>query len=195
MATPTKVNFKIYQGGTFSEVLRWESATKGYAPITNITNAAPMVATSASHGLPPGWRGKFANVLGMVEVNALDYITVTSADSNTMTFNSINSIGFKPYVSGGVFEYNIPVDLTGYTARMQLRTKVDSPDIIHELTTENGGITISNTLKTITLNIPPTTTSVFNFSTAVHSLELVSSGGIVTPFFNGTSTLIKEVTR
>ena len=44
MATPTKVNFKIYQGGTFNEVLRWESATKGYAPITNIINAAPKVS-------------------------------------------------------------------------------------------------------------------------------------------------------
>lgn len=34
------------------------------------------------------------------------------------------------------------LDLTGCTARMQIRNKVSSPDILCELTTENGGIVI-----------------------------------------------------
>lgn len=195
MATPTKFNPKIYQGSTFKEVLRWESATKGYAPITAITKSAPMVATSAAHSIPVGWRGTFANVVGMTEVNNLGYITVSSADTNTMTFNLVNSLGYKDYISGGVFEYNVPVDLTGYTARMQIRAKLEDTTVIHELTTENSGITLNNTLKTIELTIPATTTAGFTFNTAVYSLELVSSGGIVTPFLNGTLTLVKEVTR
>ena len=195
MTSPTKLNLKIYQGSTFKETLRWESSTKGYAPITGITNAAPMVATSVAHGIPVGWRGKFSNVVGMLEVNSLDYITVTSTTTDTLTFNSINSLGFKNYVSGGVFEYNIPVDLTGFTARMQIRSKLEDPVVIHELTTENGGIEINNTTKVIELTIPATTTTGFTFNTAVYSLELASSGGIVTPFFNGTLTLVKEVTR
>ena len=195
MASPTKVNFKMYQGSTFKETLRWESSTKNYAPISGITKAAPMVVTSTGHSVPIGWRGRITNVSGMVEVNSLDYITVTDTTPNTLIFNSINSLGFKDYISGGVFEYNVPVDLTGYTARMQIRTKLEDPVVIHELTTENGGITINNTLKTIELLISATNTSGFTFSTAVHSLELVSSGGIVTPFFSGNITLVKEVTR
>ena len=37
MAAPIKLNFKVYQGSTFSETLRWESATRVYVPITNIS--------------------------------------------------------------------------------------------------------------------------------------------------------------
>ena len=56
MTQPVKINFKIYQGSTFSQVLRWESSEKGYATITAISKAAPMVITAPSHGVPTGWR-------------------------------------------------------------------------------------------------------------------------------------------
>ena len=52
MATPAKINFKVYQGSTFLEVLRWESALKAYRNITNITKSAPVVITSAAHAIP-----------------------------------------------------------------------------------------------------------------------------------------------
>ncbi len=196
MATPTKVNFKIYQGSTFKEVLRWESSTKAYAPITGITKAAPMVVTAAAHGIPAGWRVKITNVAGMTDINSADnYHTATTVATNTLTFNDINSLGYKDYVSGGVLEYNTPVDLTGFTARMQIRAKLEDTVVIHELTTENAGIVLDNVAKTIELYISATNTALFTFNTAVYSLELVSSGGIVTPFFNGTISLVREVTR
>ena len=78
---------------------------------------------------------------------------------------------------------------------MQVRGKVDSTTVIVELTTENGYIVIDNTTKTITLNIPAAITAAFTFSTAVYSLEILSGGGNVTPFCEGTITLVKEVTR
>jgi hypothetical protein len=109
--------------------------------------------------------------------------------------NDINSLGFKDYVSGGVIEYNTPVDLAGFTARMQIRATIDSTVIIQELTTSNGAIAINNTNKTITLTIPPEVTAAYTFSSAVYSLEMISNGGQVTPFCNGTITLVKEVTR
>ena len=34
MTSPVKLNFKVYQGSTFKEVLRWESSTK----VTALTN-------------------------------------------------------------------------------------------------------------------------------------------------------------
>ena len=152
MVAPTKINFKIYQGSTFKEVLRWESATKAYALITGITKSAPVVITSVGHGIPVGWRTKITNVLGMKEINSAEtYHTVTGATSDSVTINTINALGYTDYTSGGVLEYNVPVNLTGYTARMQLRLKLEDPEVLYEMTTENSGIIINNIDKTITL--------------------------------------------
>lgn len=195
MASPTKINFKLYQGSTFSETLRWESSTKVYVPISNITKSAPMVVTAPNHGTPPGWRVKITGALGMKEANTGEnYIVASDADTNTLTFNSINAIGFNTYTGNGTLEYNQPVSLVGFTGRMQLRARVEDPVVIHEMTTENSGILVNNITKTIVLQIPAATTAGFTFQTAVYSLELVN-GSTVIPFANGTFTLIKEVTR
>ena len=196
MTTPAKINFKIYQGSTFSEVLRWESSLKSYKTITGIAQAAPVVITSAAHGIPPNWRVKVTNVLGMTDINSTEnYQIVTQTTTDTVTINSINSLNYRAYISGGILEFNQPVDLTGFTARMQIRSDIDSTAVIAELTTANSGIVIDNTQKTITLLISATNTALFSFTTAVYDLELVSSGDQVTPFCGGIITLVKEVTR
>jgi hypothetical protein len=196
MSTPAKINFKLYQGSTFNEVLRWESSVKSYKPITGITKSAPLVVTSTAHGIPVEWRVRFTNITGMTELNNSEtYYSVTSTTTNNITINDVNSLGFKDYVSGGVIEYNTPIDLTGFTARMQIRAKIDDTIVIKELTTGNGSIAVNNTTKTITLTIPAEITAAFTFSTAVYSLEMISSGGQVTAFCSGTITLVKEVTR
>lgn len=196
MTAPTKINFKIYQGSTFKEVLRWESSTKAYAPISGITKSAPVVITSVGHGIPVGWRAKITNVLGMKEINSAEtYHTVTSVTTDDVTINAINALSYTDYTSGGVLEYNMPVDLTGYTARMQLRLKLEDIEVVHEMTTENSGIVIDNTNKTIELNISAVNTALFTFTSAVYSIELISATSEVTPFANGVFTLVKEVTR
>lgn len=195
MTAPVKLNYKIYQGSTFQEVVRWESATKVYVPITNITKTAPMVVTAANHGAPAQWRVKITGVAGMKEVNSTDYVTATAVDTNTLTFNQINATGYTAYTSGGILEYNQPVDLSGFTARMQIREKLTSDVVLQELTTTNGKIVLDNVGKTITFSLTATETTAFTFNTAVYSLELVSSGGQVTQLITGTLTLVKEVTR
>lgn len=191
---PVKLNYKIYQGSTFRQTLRWESSTKVYTPITNITKAAPMVVTAVGHAAPVGWRAKISNVNGMKEVNSTEYLTITSTTLDTVTFNQVNSLGYTAYTSGGVLEYNMPVDLSGYTARMQIREKLDSTEVIHTLTSENGGIILDNTLKTISLYISETNTALFNFQQAVYGLELVNSTDTLV-FATGSLVLQKEVTR
>lgn len=194
MSSPIKLNFKIYQGSTFRQVLRWESSTKAYIPITGITKSAPVVVTAPAHGAPLGWRAKVTNTNGMKELVALDYQTITSKTDDSVTFNQVNSLGFTTYASGGILEYNVPVPLTNYSARMQIREKLTSDTVIHELTTENLGVTINLEQSTITLYIPESITKTFEFTSAVYSLELVS-GSEVTPFAGGNITLQREVTR
>lgn len=191
-----KLNYSIPQGSTFNEVLRWESSEKQYIPITGVTKAAPVVITATTHGLVTGWRVKFTDIVGMKELNSSStYHTCTVLTADTISINAINSLSYTAYTSGGVVEYNKPIDLTGMTARMQLRSKVESDVVIHELTTENGGITLNNVTKEIKLNIPAATTAGFTFNTAVYNLEIIDSLGTVTNFARGTITLIKEVTR
>jgi hypothetical protein len=198
MAAPAKINFSMYQGSTFNEVLRWESSRKIYKPITNITQAAPCVVTATAHGIPDGWRVKITNVGGMKEINSADvYHVITRLTDDDIELNAINSIAYTPYTSGGIVEYNEPVPLTGYTARMQLRTKIDDVTPIDEYTTVNGKLIISYTpgqVATIQILVPATDTALYTFKTAVYSLELINDTTVV-PFATGTITLVKEVTR
>lgn len=195
MTAPTKLNFKMYQGSTFREVIRWESSTKVYKAITGITKAAPVVITSTAHGIPVGWRAKITNVAGMTAINSADtYYQVTDVTANTVTINSLNTLGFTDYVSGGVLEYNEPMDLTSMTARMQIRSSLTSGSIIAEYTTTNSNIAIDNALKTITIQVPATVTAGYTFLTAVYSLELVQ-GATVYQIITGNISLTPEVTR
>lgn len=90
---------------------------------------------------------------------------------------------------------NNPIDLTGFTARMQIRASRTAAAFIHELTTGNGGITLGGVAGTIALLISDTDTAAFTFKTAVYDLELISAGGIVTRLLEGSVTLSKEATK
>ena len=199
MQQPAKLNYKVYQGSTFNELYRWESETKVYEPITAISKSAPCVITTQNPTqIPVGWRARVVGAGGMREVNQPnpdDYYIVTGATGSTVTFNQVNSLQYTAYTSGGVLEYNQPVDLTGYNARMQIRETVDSDVVLHEATTQNGQIILNNTYKTIEILIPAAATTGFTFTTAVYSVELFNASGVVVPFLAGNLTLVPEVTR
>ncbi len=86
-----------------------------------------------------------------------------------------------------------PVDLTGRTARMQLRRTVDSAEVVHTMTTENGGITLGGAAGTVTMSIPATTTATFTHD-GVYDLEIVN-GSSVDRLVQGGYSVSKEVTR
>lgn len=199
MQQPAKLNYKVYQGSTFNELYRWESETKVYEPITSISKSAPCVITTQnSTQIPPGWRARVVGAGGMREINqpnSDDYYVVTGATGSTVTLNQVNSLQYTAYTSGGVLEYNQPVDLFGYSARMQIRETVDSTVVLHEATTQNGQIILNNTYKTIEILIPAAATTGFTFTTAVYSVELFNASGVVVPFLTGNLTLVPEVTR
>jgi hypothetical protein len=195
MTTPVKVNFKIYQGSTFEEILRWASGTKAYRNISSISRSAPCVINCLNHGMPKDWRFKVTNVAGMKEINSDSiYYIANEITSDAITINSLNSLNYSSYTSGGIVEYMVPVSLTGYTARMQLRQKVSSEEVILELNTSNGGIELDPVASTIKLHISADQTQELNFSSCVYSLEMVKSGR-VTQLISGSMSLEKEVTR
>jgi hypothetical protein len=90
---------------------------------------------------------------------------------------------------------SVPVDLTGYTARMQVRPVVQSPTVIISLTTENGRITLGGATGNITLNLDAETTAAIEQPNGVYDLELESADGTVTALLGGRVRFPREVTR
>lgn len=88
-----------------------------------------------------------------------------------------------------------PVDITGYTARMQIRASVTDPTVLLELTTEDGLIILGTTDGKITLFLDAVTTAAITWDRGVYDLELVSPTGYVTRLLKGNITIDKEVTR
>jgi len=88
-----------------------------------------------------------------------------------------------------------PLNLTGYTARMQLRASYTAPDIIVELTTENGRLVITPLTGVVTLLLSALTTAAFVAKNYVYDLETVSSTGFVTRVLQGEAIVSPEVTR
>lgn len=89
---------------------------------------------------------------------------------------------------------NVPVNLTGYTARLQARIDVDETDTILSLTT-GAGITLGGAAGTITLDQSAAQTAVLPAGEYVYDLELQSSGGVVTRLLQGELNISAEVTR
>jgi hypothetical protein len=100
---------------------------------------------------------------------------------------------------------NVPIDLTGYSGRMQIRSNIDSPTPIITLSSsldaDGTGLNFSGsngttppTSGSIGIYISAASSSAFTFTTAVYDLEIVS-GSRVTRILEGGVSLSREVTR
>jgi len=86
-----------------------------------------------------------------------------------------------------------PINLTGMTARMQLRRQALSQSALISLTTENGRISLGGINGVITLNINANDTEYLTGS-GVYDLELVN-GSTVNRLLEGSFKICDEVTR
>lgn len=89
---------------------------------------------------------------------------------------------------------DVPVNLTGYTARMQVRESHASPVVVLELTTENGRITLGGAAGTIDIDIEYTATTDIKPKKYVYDLELVYSTNVYR-LIEGDFIVTPEVTR
>lgn len=89
------------------------------------------------------------------------------------------------------------VNLTGYSARMHVRSTVASSSTLIEATTANGKIVITPSTGVITVTLSATETAALTFASAVYDLETEdsSSPAVVKRRLQGTVTLSREVTR
>jgi hypothetical protein len=197
----------IDQGRTFSQLVRWETTPVIYRAIEAISQTAPVRLTVPGHGCPDGWRAAVTGVKGMPEINAeanrlseRDYHTVTVIDADTLEFNEVDASTFRPYVSGGYLQYNTPVNLTGFSGRMQIKDRIggkvlasseaaDAPlDILR--------VTVEAAERAIRLTIPAAETEGISWRHGVYDLEMVSpdAEAVVTRLLSGRVIVRREVT-
>lgn len=88
------------------------------------------------------------------------------------------------------------INLTSYTARMQIRETKESTTTLatSEGTSPSIVITLGGALGTILITMTAAITAAFTFDTAVYDLEMILSGA-VTRLLEGDVFLSKEVTR
>ena len=87
------------------------------------------------------------------------------------------------------------INLTGYTAALQIRdTYADSTTDL-SLTSPSGGITITAATGTIAVTATAAQTSAIPAGNYVYDLEITSSTGIVTRLVQGKISLSPQVTR
>lgn len=95
------------------------------------------------------------------------------------------------------------IDLTGYTARMQVRKTVDSEDVLLELTTANGRIDLTPVVGppeyNVLLVVEAADTAALQATPFDrkwrYDLELVPAGGEVVRMLKGKFVVDLEVTR
>jgi len=88
-----------------------------------------------------------------------------------------------------------PIDLTGCTARMQIRPEITSDVILHELTTENGGIQLGDIAGTIDLYVSDTVSTDWDWISGVYGLEIVFPNTDVRRLCRGSVKAFEETTR
>lgn len=102
---------------------------------------------------------------------------------------------FRKHLLWKVGTSQVPANLTGCTARMQIRSEVASPDVLLTLTTENGGITLGGVTGTIDLYISASATTNITWEEAVYDIEFVFPNGDVQRKIYGAVAVSLEITR
>jgi zona occludens toxin (predicted ATPase) len=87
------------------------------------------------------------------------------------------------------------VNLTGYTAKMQVRRSVASDDVLLELSNANGTLTITPLTGTVTMVFSAATTAAIDWKRGKYDLELTAADGTVTRLIEGEITVSLEITR
>jgi len=87
------------------------------------------------------------------------------------------------------------IDLAGAVVRMQARASVNAADVLLEMTTVNGKITLDVAAKAIKPFLSATETAALTFGAAVYDMEIEYPNGTVDPLLEGDIQVRDEVTR
>jgi hypothetical protein len=157
------------------------------AEITNITSNGTTVTFTAVNGFSAG---QIVSIDGVTPyVYNLQNVAIASASSTQFT---VTNGATGNYISGGIA--TAPVNITNYTAALQLRSLPSDATAALSLTT-GAGITIAGSTGTISLHATAAQTRVIDEGPYYYDLEITSPTNIVTRIAQGQAVVLAEVTR
>jgi len=197
MSCVAKLDITVIQGATFSTALHWYGGGKVCKLIESLTPGCPTQITITGHGLPSTSDTPvfIQHVKGASRANTKPNQPVVASyiDANSFYIDA-DTVAQTYKANTGLVTYYAPKDLTGWTARMQIRESLEDATVILDLVSP-ADITIDVSDAKITITIIATVTETLDFDEAVYDLELVDGSGNVTRLTEGSVTLCKEVTR
>jgi hypothetical protein len=157
------------------------------ATITNVVGNGTTVTYTADNGFSAGQTVFIQGILPS-QYN-LGNVTIASRTSTQFTVtNAVTGL----YIQGG--DALSAVDITGYTARMQLRSLPN--DTIAVLTlTDTSGITIDGPSGTLAVQATATQTAAISAGPYYYDLEITSPTNVRTRIVQGEFNVNAEVTR
>lgn len=159
------------------------------ATITNISGDGTTVTFTADNNF---FGGQTVNISGVLP-SQYNFQAATIAGVTSSTFTVTNpATGI--YISGGIA--TVPVNLTGYTAALQIRSLPEDPTAVLSLATGGNGITIPTpTNGTVEVHATAAQTGAIIAGTYYYDIEITSQGGIVYRLAQGQVVVSAEVTR
>jgi hypothetical protein len=157
--------------------------------ITNITANGTTVTVTAVNAFAVGQTVSIEGVIPS-QYNFTNAVIATRNASQFTVTNPATGV----YISGGVAY--VPVNLTGYTSALQLRSLPNDATAALTLTTENGGIAITAVTGTIAVSATATQTRAIDEGYYYYDLEITQTAtGIVTRVAQGQILVSAEITR
>lgn len=87
-----------------------------------------------------------------------------------------------------------PVDLTGATAKFQVRKRLDSSELDLDLS-DTSGITLGGAAGTIDIEVGPDVTADMDPDIGSYGLRIVFAGGVARRLMEGKSTVVQSIVR
>lgn len=156
------------------------------AEITNVSGDGTTVTYTAQNSFSAGQIVSIDQVIPYI-YNLQNVVIDSATSSNFTVLNAAQG----NYISGGVA--TAPVDITGYTAQMQMRSTPNSSQAVLTLSTTNG-ITINGPTGQITLHASAAQTGAIIEGPYDYDLEIYS-GSSVTRVVQGQIIVSAQVTR
>lgn len=157
------------------------------AEITNISANGSTVTYTAVNGFSAGQTVSIDGVQPYI-YNLQNVTVATATGSNFTVTNGATGI----YINGGIA--TAPVNITGYTAALQIRSLPSSPTAVLSLTNGNG-ITLGGAAGSIAVHATATQTRTIDEGPYYYDLEITSDQNVVTRIAQGQVIVSAEVTR
>lgn len=144
---PIRLTQPLYliRGATFRQAFLMQQPTINYKDIIG-GKSFPLELNVPSHGLVNGWPIWVEGVTGIPELNRPyggQPVFGEVIDADTLRFSTISGIN-RPRPAGGKIIFNLPVDLSGATAKVELLDTAEPSEIlIHTVIGPDGTVTIS----------------------------------------------------